>query len=268
MTKKKSEASLKSCACIIPFYNEGDRILRVLSALTQIKQLNHIVCVDDGSKDKAYLQVQKKFPKVTLIRSDVNHGKAAAIKKGLSVVDQDYVLLVDADIENLVVDEVRQAISYILSDESIDMLIFKRKNEMWASKLIRGEVLFSGERVLKTGDLRSVFSKQPKKFQIEAAINVYMMDKHKTVYWVVSSGKSVPKIKKSGLVKGILRDIEMSRSIITYASYKTHLKSILTFCTNEYKREEIPYDRAEQFFNNPYASMLIKKFFETPDDKF
>ncbi len=68
--------------CIIPFYNEGRRILRVLDAITRSHAISQIICVDDGSADNTYRQIQEDYPSIEVIRSDRNQGKSRAIVQG------------------------------------------------------------------------------------------------------------------------------------------------------------------------------------------
>ena len=43
---------MSSCSCIIPFYNEGDRILWVLSELLKVEEFDEFILVNDWSTDK------------------------------------------------------------------------------------------------------------------------------------------------------------------------------------------------------------------------
>lgn len=136
-------------SCIIPFYNEGERILSVLQVLREIPEICEIVCIDDGSEDRISKVIREKWPEIKLVVLPYNQGKSSAIKKGLDVVESDYILLMDADLRFLDVDEIKQAIGIVGKQFEIDMLILRRVMAPWFFKIDRRDVLFSGERILR-----------------------------------------------------------------------------------------------------------------------
>ena len=95
-----SKTSVKAATCLIPFFNEGPRVLNVIKAVKKCKYINQIVCVDDGSEDNAAYTLYEKYPEVTLVRLVNNRGKAAAIRAGLDHVKNDTLVLLDADISH------------------------------------------------------------------------------------------------------------------------------------------------------------------------
>ena len=95
-----------SISIVIPVYNEEKRIKVFLSNvtdyLTEKDFLYELVIVDDGSSDgtitivEAFLQ--EKLPgKYKILRTPVNMGKGAAIKKGMLESTGDYTFFIDAD---------------------------------------------------------------------------------------------------------------------------------------------------------------------------
>src|SRR5699024_6021987 len=97
-------------SCIIPFFNEGERIFSVLRMLKQIPEIAQIICIDDGSKDNTAFAIKEMWQELTVISLPVNEGKSAAIKHGLAVAKTEYILLMDADLQFLNVQEIKQAI--------------------------------------------------------------------------------------------------------------------------------------------------------------
>jgi glycosyltransferase involved in cell wall biosynthesis len=70
--------------CIIPFYNEEDRILSVLKKLSSLPQIDAFVLVDDGSTDNSKSLVQeychhKNDGRVQLVSYPDNAGKSHAV---------------------------------------------------------------------------------------------------------------------------------------------------------------------------------------------
>jgi glycosyltransferase involved in cell wall biosynthesis len=224
----------KACTCIIPFYNEGDRIIKLLEMLTDIKHISSIVCVDDGSTDLTYQHIQKKHPEVKVIRLDKNAGKSNAIYNGLKMVKTKYVILLDADLTKVEKNEVETAIDIMIKDNHVDMLILERENDPWFSKMVRGNVTVSGERILHSADLMEVYKSHPEKYQIEFAINMYMERHFKKVYWIPWHGKNTRKSKKVGFFTGIKRELIMYHHIASFGGYWRTLVNILTFCRVKY----------------------------------
>ena len=131
----------KTCTCVIPFYNEKERILSVLRIVTAIKHVDEIICVDDGSTDGTGNEIKKHFPRVKLLSLPKNRGKASAIKRCLPDVKGEYILLLDADLSNLKKMEIERAITGMMRNTQIDMIILRRRFDPWINKIVRGDLL-------------------------------------------------------------------------------------------------------------------------------
>ena len=85
---------MPSCSCIIPFYNEGNRILWVLTELLKVDEFDEFILVNDWSSDNWWEIVRKyikDIKKVKLVEYPENHWKSYAVKTWLSKVKSDYV---------------------------------------------------------------------------------------------------------------------------------------------------------------------------------
>lgn len=222
----------KKFSCLIPFYNESTRILPVLKTITEVPMISQIICVDDGSTDNIGETIQKTYPNITLIRLTQNLGKSTAIQKGLEAVANEYILLMDADLKKVKEFEITAALNAVSYHDHIDMLILRRVNAPWFVKLDRSDILFSGERILKKTDLATVLTKSVLRYQLEIAINIYMQENEKNVYWMPSSALNTYKIKKMGLLNGLAKEKSMFADIISYAGWRTFFKQIITFGRN------------------------------------
>lgn len=225
-------------SCIVPFYND-DRgsVLLVLDALTQVTHISHLICIDDGSADSSTAEkIEKQFPMVEMVRREKNSGKSEAVKFALSRVKTPYVLLFDADIIKIIPSEIDHILGFICNDPSIDLLILKRV-EPWYVRLFRWDKLLAGERVMRTEDLRKIFlNNPPSGYQLEYAVNSYMMRNHKKVYWSAYSGMNVFKSKKIGFFRGVARDIMIHYNFVKYKGIPFAIQSSLFFCRKEYKK--------------------------------
>ncbi len=174
---------IQIASCIIPFYNEGKQVLKVISAVKKVKSINEIICVDDGSTDNASLLIQQDFPELILLHSFKNEGKAEAVTKGLRKVTSENLLLLDGDLQNLL-----------------------------------------------PGEIEKALERKPKGYQLEVAINQYMMEKHKKVYYIRSSALNPHKTRKMFFLKGWVKDIQMDLGIIFYLGLIDYLKQMFFFC--------------------------------------
>ena len=221
------------CTVIVPFYNEGYRVLKVLSEISRIKGIK-IVCVDDGSTDNSYNLVKKRFPLVKLVQIKNNSGKSNAIIQGLKEVKTKYVFLIDADLQKLKYKDYELGLNRINDKKDIDMIIFKRNiGQRYYIKLNRGDVLISGERLLKTNLLKRALTKNIKNYELELKINKYFFENKKKTFWMKSSAKNTIKSRKIGLFKGIYQDIKMYLSIVFGVGVISYFYQVFLFCKDE-----------------------------------
>ncbi len=227
--------SAETCSCLIPFHNERDRILSVLTVAHQVGGLRPIICIDDGSDDGGASLVRRHFPGVEIVRLDRSQGKTASIRAGMRLVRTEYVCLLDADLRSLVADEIEAALQAIMTDPDIDMVILRRVNAALTSRIIRGDVLFSGERILRARDLVRVLERGLEGYQLEIAINQYIMEHDKRVYWMPSSARNTFKVEKRGWLAGLEREAFMIKNMLAFAGLGTYLKQLWNFA-----RERVP----------------------------
>ncbi len=226
-----------SCSCVVPFYNEGSRILNVLRVLKDVDKVSQIICVDDGSDDLASIWLARDYPLVTLIHLGENRGKTAAVKAGLELVQNEYVLLLDADLDSLESNEISAAINTITNTPQLDMIILRRLNAGIHSKLNRGDILYSGERILRRDDLKTILSQPARGYQLEVIINKYMKDNLKAVYWMPSSARNTYKISKLGLVDGMKAEIDMVVQILACHGPKEYFEQYSQFALHRVPEE-------------------------------
>ncbi len=194
---------------LIPYHNEGNRPLEVLAKISQITNIDEIICIDDGSIDNTSELINQSFPRVKIIRCKQNRGKSAAIGVGLKQAKGDLLLLADADLKRVNPSQFSQAIDQIRNNSDIDMIIFKRLNDPWIGKRLNGDVFTSGERILKKSDLQKIFSAPPNGYDLEMAINRYMLRNKKRCFWTPSDAINTSRLEKEGTLKGQVNLLKM-----------------------------------------------------------
>jgi len=175
-------------SCIIPFWNEDQRLFAVLDEVVKVQNLSETICVDDASDNDQSEKIKKSYPNIILIRLNKNVGKSHAILEGLKHAKGDFILLLDADLRNLNYIEINNAIKAIEETPIIDMLILRRVKAPLFVKITRGDVLSTGERIVKRQDLQKLLGGYIKGWELESKINLYMYNHKKKVFWVPHSG--------------------------------------------------------------------------------
>ena len=87
---------------LVPAYNEGATVERILDRLAEVPLRLEIVAVNDGSKDDtgAHLDRLLKLGKVhKVVHHPVNRGKGAAIRTAIAAATGDVMVVQDADLE-------------------------------------------------------------------------------------------------------------------------------------------------------------------------
>ncbi|MDP3762770.1 MAG: glycosyltransferase family 2 protein, partial [bacterium] len=87
---------------VLPAFNEEENVPRIepelLPVLEKIAPDWEVIVVDDGSRDKTALLVEKmNHPKIRLIKHGVNKGIAEALKTGLAAAAGEYIVFLDSD---------------------------------------------------------------------------------------------------------------------------------------------------------------------------
>ncbi|AKD02486.1 glycosyltransferase family 2 protein [Pontibacter korlensis] len=216
-------------SCLIPCYNERQRIGTVLKEIIKVRSVTQVVCVDDGSSDGTADYIERCWPQVQVVRLPSNKGKAAAIKKGLTLVKNEHVLLMDADLQALNTDEIEAAVSAMAKNPTVDMIILRRINSPWFVRWYRSDILLSGERLIKKADLEQVVHQKIKRYQLEVAINRYMLRHRKQVRWMPWSATNTYKVDKLGVVDGSKREFKMYLEIVSFVGFSHMLLQLTSF---------------------------------------
>ena len=101
---KKPTESLTSISCIIPAYNEGQNLGRVITeVIEQLAKLTHrfeIIVVNDGSQDNSLKIVNDlmfEYSQIFLLDLSRNFGKEASLTAGLEHAQGEVIFQMDAD---------------------------------------------------------------------------------------------------------------------------------------------------------------------------
>lgn len=213
--------------CLIPFYNEGQRVIDTLNIVSRVPDIEAIICVDDGSTDNASQIILKRFPRVQLIRLRENQGKTEAIRQGLARVQSPYVLLLDADLQALQANGLEEAIELIQNKP--DIVILQRIHEPFFVRLFRFDIILSGQRILKTAILREILKTDYQHYDLEVAMNAYAVEHSLRVAVFPISVVNSRRIDKWGVKHSVASNISMFVRFIKYPGLMRFINQVLFF---------------------------------------
>jgi glycosyltransferase involved in cell wall biosynthesis len=219
--------NMTSCSCIIPFYNEENRIISVLTELFNVEEFDEFVLINDWSTDKWGEIVKnfiKGFKKVKYIQYDQNQWKSYAVKQWLDRVESNYVFFFDADLQWVKKEEVQRVIKSLYCHPEVDTWILRRIYTKWYVRIFMVDLLLSWQRMLKTVDAKRIFEWEISWYQMEIAINTYMYYGKK--YWVryPFSAENTFKKEKYWFFKWLKREIRMYQNIFRYCWFLRYVK--------------------------------------------
>ncbi len=81
---------------LIPAFNEADCIAATVQAAWQLEGVSQVIVIDDGSSDQTAETAQQAGALVK--RLEQNQGKGAALNAGAALIENEIILLLDADL--------------------------------------------------------------------------------------------------------------------------------------------------------------------------
>ncbi len=215
--------------CLIPFFNENWRlvsVLKKLNVLVDSGKLESIICIDDGSTDNTVKIISRAFAqnkKIKVVGYKINAGKSSAIEYGLNQVKTSHVLLFDADLNSFTSESIENALDSVSNDPQIDALILRQSNDPLISKILRHDLIVSGERILKTSDLINVFKNNPANYEVEFAINSYLLKNKKKTFWIPFYSKNHIKLDKWSQKIALKKTVQFQRELFKFEFIKQWL---------------------------------------------
>lgn len=214
-----------SVSCIIPAWNEAERLPLVLRAVVGHPAVDEVIVVDDGSQDGSADVAQAMGASV--LRQRRNGGKSAAVAAGVAQAQGDLILLLDADLVGLTAMQVMELLAPVRSGRA-DVAISLRQNAPWVWRRI-GLDYISGERVMRRQMLLPWLNRMAglKGFGLEVFLNRLWIADRARVAVVGLAAISPSKAAKQGLLRGIAGDVGMMRDIFGTIGAVAALRQIM-----------------------------------------
>lgn len=212
---------------IIPCYNEEERIVPIVEAIQSSGFDKEIIIVDDGSSEKTK-QILSKFHGVKIITHEKNAGKTQALKDGFDASSGGIIVFIDSDLSNFKTKSFEKLIYPVISGQ-FDVSLGEPEADYLITKKIGIVVIFSGERAIR----REIIENHKEIFNVagflfESKMNQSLFNKYKIIKVKLEGVGPCLKMKKIGIIKGIIADLRMAYSIVRFLGIK-QLISQLSF---------------------------------------
>jgi len=206
--------SVKTISCIIPAYNEEQRISNVLKIVSIHPKIDEVIVVDDGSSDKTYDEAIKyESTKFKVIKHAKNRGKSEAFKTGFMMSTGEIILTLDSDLMGLNCQNIDTIINPL---DHFDCMTLAYWKDFHLSIKLTGIPIWSGmraiprylfEKALQYSDSGYVFESILNKVAIADSIPIYVETWDNVTH--------VRKTKKAGIVSGTKGYIKMYSEIFS-----------------------------------------------------
>lgn len=217
-------------SCLIPAYNEGANIGRVLEAVLAAPCIHEIIILDDGSSDDTVEVVRKHqelSSAIKLIASGVNRGKTDIVRAGVQACRGEIVVMLDSDLLNLSVDNLRKLIAAV-RDEAYDMAILDRAGDrraLWGwTDCAR---FFGGERAFRRSDFLEISFPARGGFLLEIIMNLHYIRTNKKMITIYCDNLfTIHHYDKLGVAEGFKHYWRISVDILTVSGVVNFLKQV------------------------------------------
>lgn len=217
IAREPSDAN-PSVSILVPAFNEGARIGRVLAVLAGHPDVGEVIVIDDCSRDDTAQVAEAAAataPNLRVIRQPVNGGKTRALAAGLAAARGQLIGLIDADLEGLTRADVTRLITPVALGRAA-MSISLRGNAPAPWRWI-GLDYISGERVMPRALLQPAMAGLDRlpRFGFEVHLNRMVLAHRLPIAVVPWPGVQSPiKARKYGLWAGIKGDAGMIRDMM------------------------------------------------------
>lgn len=208
-------------AVIIPAFNEGERLERVLAPVTRAATVDEVVVVDDGSSDDTAV-IARRFAEgagpgtvpVRVLQLPANHGKGGAMYWGAASTDAETVLFLDADLIGLQAEHVDALVQPVAQGEA-EMTIGVFRGGRRSTDLSHFLAAWiTGQRALRREGFLEIHRIAGSRSGVETAITRHARARAWRVRNVVMVGLThTMKEEKIGFLRGVLSRMRMYTEI-------------------------------------------------------
>ena len=141
----------KYISSIIPVFNEEKNLDNFLNRICSFKNIDEIICIDDGSQDHSLEILNRYHSKIRIIHFQINKGKGSALSAGIKAAHGEIVLFLDSDLLNLDQKHVQALLDPLFDKSGKAVVGYCRSSEIH----IKLAEFISGQRAYYRNDLAS-----------------------------------------------------------------------------------------------------------------
>lgn len=218
-------------SCIIPAYNETERIGNLIKELLPIDLLTEIIVINDGSTDDTLDQIKKYEgdPKLRIINFEKNKGKGYALAEGILAAEHDLIVLIDADMKGFNRENVGRLIDELVEKEN-DLVLASPYDTsslmgVWQSYTMPLGMQIMGIRALWKKDIVPIIEEiREARYGVEVVTFNDYLKKNKKIKPIILKGiratykfeKEIQKGEKAKVVaffEGMYKELKMMRQV-------------------------------------------------------
>jgi len=214
-----------SVCAVVPAFNEGSRLTRVVLTLMASPVVDAVIVVDDGSSDDTFAVAQglasgnaPGASKVRPRRLAQNAGKGAAMREGADEADGfDVLLFLDADLVGVTAEHIANLVAPVASGQAVMTLgVFRGgRGATTLAQIIAPNI--SGQRAIRRDLFLSIPCVSSSGYGVELAITNHVLGEGLPVARVVLLNVTHPmKEEKLGFIRGALSRFRMYRQMLPY----------------------------------------------------
>ena len=162
-------------AAILPAYNEETNIAIVLETLRNTPMVDEIIVVDDDSADHTVdvlNQCAALDARIRILQHEKNQGKGQAIFTGWNATTAAYLLLLDADLKNLMPEHIQALLAPILEQRAEMTLGLFRGGHFLTDASHWLTPFLTGQRGLRADLLKHISHEASNGYGFEVALSV------------------------------------------------------------------------------------------------
>lgn len=163
------QTTMPKVSVIILSYNAKNVILECLESVFALNYPNYeVIVIDNCSTDGSYEAIKRAYPRLKLIRSELNLGRTGGYNLGLKYAKGNYILFLDQDtvVETNMLSELVKAIEKnpLIGAAGPKIYYYDDPQRIWSVgtsvNLLTGKVSFLGIDQIDEGQFNSIFEVQ------------------------------------------------------------------------------------------------------------
>ncbi|HEC64150.1 MAG TPA: glycosyltransferase family 2 protein [bacterium] len=223
-------------SCVIPAYNEGDRIGFVLSVIEEIDLFTDIVLVNNNSEDHT-LDVmrhwEKRDSRIKVINNKTNVGKTNSVIRGINMAKGELIVLLDADILSIEKKDIEKLIEPLIKGD-YSMAVIERRGSRRAffggTGIMR---LLGGERAFWKKDFLKINFHDDDQYILGTKLNLYLINKQRKIKSIYREKVDVEvQFVKKGALKAWISYLKMYREVVWYVGFRNIYTQIVNLEDN------------------------------------